>query len=136
MTAYTKPLPTRTALNAPFFEGLVAGRLMLQRCAGTGRFWFPPSSYSPYTLKPDWTWEAVSGRGKIWSGIIMHQQYFASFKDDLPYNVIMVELEEGPVLTSTLIDGNDRIACDAPVEVVFDRVHPDVVLPKFRLRSA
>jgi len=61
--------------------------------------------------------------------VVFHQAYFSSVKDDIPYNVAEVELEEGPrLLTNLVAVDNGDITIDMPVEVVFD----DVTLAKFR----
>ena len=67
------------------------------------------------------------------SWVVFHQAYFSSFKDDIPYNVAEVELEEGPRLLTNLVavDNND-ITIDMPVEIVFDDVTDEVTLAKFR----
>ena len=64
----------------------------------------------------------------------MHQAYLKSFADVMPYNVVQVQLDEGPMIF-TNIDGAawDDLAVGAPVEVVFDDVTDEVALPKFRL---
>ena len=49
-----------------------------------------------------------------------------------PYNVVQVELEEGPRLMGNLVDAAPGI--DMPVEVVFDAVTSDVTLPRFKFR--
>ena len=64
----------------------------------------------------------------------MWQPYFPAFDGERPYIVAYIQLDEGPCLMSTLVDCNpDEIACDMPVEVVFDDVTNEVTLPKFRL---
>jgi uncharacterized OB-fold protein len=127
-----KPYPTRTTLNAPYLDGLKARRLTVQKCKNCGHLRFPAAPQCPQCLADETEWVALSGKGRIWSYIVMHQQYFASFAADLPYNVIMVELDEGPTMMSTLVDPNERAACDARVEVVFDG-SDDRVVPKFKL---
>jgi uncharacterized OB-fold protein len=75
----------------------------------------------------------VSGRGRITTFVVFHKAWFPSFADDLPYNVIQVELDEGPRLTANLVgveSGQIRIGME--VEVVFDDVTPDITLPRFR----
>ena len=47
-----------------------------------------------------------------------------------PYNVIVVELAEGPRLTSNFVGANEELAVDMPVQVVFEAVG-DVVVPKW-----
>jgi uncharacterized OB-fold protein len=54
----------------------------------------------------------------------------------LPYVVALVELEEGPRLISNVVGcATESVACDMPVEVVFEQVAEWVKLPKFRPRG-
>src|SRR5262249_10218148 len=78
-------------------------------------------------------WVPVSGRGAVLSWAVMHQVYHPGFAADVPYAVVVIELEEGARLVSNLVDCPlDAIAAGMPVEVVFDDVTPDVTRPKFR----
>ena len=82
------------------------------------------------------TCEAVpaSGRGTIWSYTTTYHGWSRAWKEAVPYTVVVVQLEEGPRLTSNLVDAApDAIRVGLPVEVVFDDVTPDITLPKFRL---
>ena len=133
MADYDKPLPTLTKLNRPFFEGAKQGELRLQRCDACGQHWFPPSKNCPRCLSTDWQWIIASGRGRVWSWIVMHQRYFKAFEADLPYNVAFIELDEGPRLMSTLVDvAPDQIRCDMPVTVTFEDATDEIAVPKFR----
>jgi len=131
-TAYTKPLPVLTKLNAPFWEGTKRGELRLQRCGACGHVWFPPSTHCPRCLSTAHDWMTASGRGTVWSWIVMHQRYFKAFDGDLPYLVAMIALEEGPILMSTLVGiSNEEVRCDMPVRVVFEDATADMAVPKF-----
>jgi hypothetical protein len=67
----------------------------------------------------------------------MHQIYHPGFAASVPYAVVDVKLEEGPRITSNLVDCPvDAITVGMPVEVVFERLSPEVTLPKFRPRRA
>lgn len=130
---YAKPLPRPSRLSGPFWEGTRAHELRLLHCNACGHFWFPPSSRCPQCLSTDCEWQAVSGRGKVWSWIVMHQRYFAAFESEIPYNVAYVQLDEGPKLMTNLVDCDPAdIRCDMPVQVVFEDVTPEITLPKFR----
>ncbi len=130
--AYAKPLPALTKLNAPFWEGTKRGELRLQRCTVCGRIWFPPSTHCPQCLATAYEWIVASGRGKVWSWIVMHQRYFKAFDADLPYIVAMIELAEGPMLMSTLVGvPKAEIHCDLPVRVVFEDATAEMAVPKF-----
>ena len=64
---------------------------------------------------------------------MFHQAYFASFADEVPYNVAEVELDEGPRLLTNLVDvGEDQIRIGLPVEIVYAPVAEGVTLAKFR----
>jgi len=130
---YTKPLPKLTRLNRPYFEGAAEGQLRLQRCAACGEHFFPPSTNCPACLSTDVPWVEVSGRGRVWSWIVMHQRYFKAFEDELPYNVAFVKLDEGPFLMSTVVGiPHDRIRCDLPVEATFEQATDEISILKFR----
>jgi uncharacterized OB-fold protein len=128
---YTKPLPAVTELNAPFWEGTRQGELRIQACSACEHTWFPPAPFCPQCLSADFRWAAVSGHGRIWSWIIMHQRYFKSFEADLPYKIIMVELDEGPLMTGAMADPAAEIRCDMPVRVTFETVTDEMSIPKF-----
>jgi uncharacterized OB-fold protein len=104
MTLSTRPKPLLDNWNKPFWAACAEGRLTLQRCKTTGKCFFPPAPVSPFTGRPDWEWITASGRGTLWSFVVFHQSYFPGMRDELPYPVVMVKLEEGPYLL-TNIDG-------------------------------
>jgi uncharacterized OB-fold protein len=131
--AYPKLLPAETDANRPFWEGLRAGELRLQSCNACARLRYPESYVCPNCLSPDYTWRAASGRGRLWSWIVMHQRYFPAFADELPYNVAFIRLDEGPYLMSSLVELPDDLRIDEPVEAVFVPVPGDRVIPKFRV---
>lgn len=62
----------------------------------------------------------------------MHRRYFADFAP--PYVVAFVQLEEGPMLMSTLAAADERtLACDMPLVAFFERLSADISLLKFRV---
>jgi uncharacterized OB-fold protein len=135
MAEDAKPHPRITELNRPFFESAEEGVLRLQQCENCQWFWFPPSSRCPNCLSTKYTWSATSGRGRVWSWIVMHQRYFKSFEADLPYGVGFIELEEGPFLISRITGVRpDEIYCDMAVEVTFetDESSAETRLPRFK----
>ncbi len=134
---YRKPLPAITEENRGYWASAKAHRLAMQRCGSCGRFRFPITTFCPYCLGEQSEWTPVSGRATVYSFIIMHQVYDQRFKDDVPYNVTAVELEEGPRLYTNLVGiANDAIQVGMPVTVVYDDVTEDVTLVKFRPVSA
>jgi uncharacterized OB-fold protein len=82
-----------------FFAHLAQGRFMLQRSASTGGIVFYPRVAEPGTGATDLEWVEASGRGVVYSTTIVHQRPPAP-----DYNVVLIELEEGPRLISR-VDG-------------------------------
>ncbi len=135
-TAPPKPVPEVTPALAPYFAAARERRLVVQRCAGCGTLRFPPRELCTRCLGRDVTWQQVSGRGEVFSYNVMHQVYHPAFASEVPYAVVVVKLEEGPKIISTVVDcGLDAIRVGMPVEVVFEDVSPEVTLPKFRPRA-
>ena len=129
-------LPHIDEINAPFWEGARQGELRVQCCRDTGKLIFPPRTTSPWGdhLPPEWT--CVSGTGRIWSFAIPHPPLLPAFADYAPYNVVLVQLEEGPMVYSNLVGvPNDEIRPDIPVEALFDDVTDTVTLIRFRPRA-
>ena len=81
----------------------------------------------------DHQWVPSSGRGRVYTWIVVHQRYSKAFEEDLPYNVAIVELDEGPRLLTSLVGiENEAIRPDLQVEVAWDDVTDEITLPKFR----
>ncbi|MFN0095169.1 MAG: Zn-ribbon domain-containing OB-fold protein [Dehalococcoidia bacterium] len=128
----TKPIPEPDEDSQPFFDGARAGTLMLMRCAACGTMRMPSRKHCDACLSTDVEWVAASGRGTVRTFGVMHQKYHAGFFDELPYNLAIVELEEGPRLVTNIVGAeNAAIRVGMPVSVTFTD-YGDVSLPKFK----
>ncbi len=128
-----KPLPVITNENRPFWEGCRQGKLVLQYCPQCQRYQFYPRLYCMHCGYTTLQWAEVSGRGVIYSYTIIHQNKSPEFVNDTPYNLAIVQLEEGPRMLSNIVDidaANLRV--DLPVTVVFNLVSDTISLPRFR----
>jgi len=131
-TQYQKPTPEINDENRAFWEGCRKGELRVQKCSHCSHIRHL-SPACPQCLKAEHEWVAASGRGTVYSWIVVHQRYNRAFEEDLPYNVTIVELDEGPRMVTSLVDvENQDIKAGTPVEVVFDRVTEEITLPKFK----
>jgi len=133
MKSYEKPLPVVTPLTRPFWEGTRSGRLLLQRCASCAAYRFPPREICSECLSRQSVWVEASGRGEVFSYAVMHQAYHPGFASEVPYTIVIVKLEEGPKIVSSIVDCPPASLCiGLPVEVCFERVTEEISLPKFR----
>ena len=134
MSSPTRPLPEITPAMGPFWEAARRHELVAQRCSTCGTYRFPAREICSACLSRDASWEAVSGRGTVFSRAIMHQSYHPAFAT--PYAIVIVELAEGARMLSNVIGcAPNQVRIGMPVEVTFEDLTPEVTLPKFRPRS-
>jgi uncharacterized OB-fold protein len=127
------PLPTINPDNAEFWRGCKNRQLILQRCRGCGKFRYYPRPACSNCSSMEFDWQPVSGRGTVFSYVIVHGPTLPYFAAKAPYNVVLVALEEGPHMVSNLLDvPNDEIYIGMPVVVDFEDVSEEFALPKFR----
>lgn len=128
-----RPLPRPDDLSRPFFEGTRRHALVIQRCRDCGTHQLPGRFVCDECFSEDLEWTEASGRGTVFSYVVVHQKYHPAFAEEVPYNVAVVELEEGPRLT-TKITGveNDVVDVGIAVEVGFEDVNDEISLPLFR----
>lgn len=131
--SYDKPLPRVTPEDRPFWEAAKRHEFVLPHCKDCGHTWFPPYANCQNCLSFNREFIPASGRGKVWGVIEMMQPVIPSFAQDLPYNVVLIELEEGPRLFSNIVGLSAKeIPIDMEVEVVFEDVTDEFALPKFK----
>lgn len=130
---YQKPLPVLTEENRPYWDSAKAHALRMQQCGGCGRFRYPIARFCPNCLSDAFEWQPVSGKATVYSFIIVYQRYDPSFADEMPYNVAVVQLDEGPRLVTNLRGiKNEQIRAGMAVTIDYDDVTDEITLPKFR----
>lgn len=129
---HPKPLPAVTELNRPFWEGCKQGKLLLQYCDRCQQHQFYPRLYCMRCGSTVVRWVEAS-HGVIYSYIIIHQNKSSEFVRDTPYNVAVVQLEEGLRVMSNIVETDPTELCiNLPVAVVFDAVSDHIHLPRFK----
>ncbi len=125
-----KPKPTPETRH--FWDGTKRGKLLLQRCGDTGRAYFPPRPFSPFTGSRNVNVFEASGRARLYSYVIHHRPV-PGFTP--PYAIAVVELEEGPRMMTNIIDCEqtpEALVLDMPLEVAFEPLDEEITLPLFR----
>jgi len=135
-TSYAKPLPVLRGHSGEFYEWCKKGELRFQRCTRCRTWRHVPREMCAECGSMEWTWEASSGRGRVFTWTTTAVPLHPAFKGSTPYAVVVVEMEEGVRIVSEMIDcAPDVLEIDMPVEVAFDAVTPEVTLPKFKRAS-
>ena len=127
-----KPLPRPTPLTQAYWDALREHRIVIPR-RGDGTYFWYPRVLEPGTLAEGWEWAPVSGRGTVYAFTIDRRGTAIAFAADVPYVIAIVELEEGPRLTTNIVGcAVEEVRIGMPVEAVFEDLEEGVTLLKFR----
>ena len=127
----SRTVPEPTEVDAPFWSGARRHELVLPRCDTCGRWFFPPHRRCPNCLAANVIWGRVSGRGDLYGWVEMHRAY-RPFALEVPYNVVVVRLDEGPLMISNMTGVVwDELRLGLPVGVYFEQISDEITLPLF-----
>ena len=131
--AMKKPLPAPDADSAGFWRGLREGVLLLQHCADCGHVQYYQQAMCQQCGGETLIHRPASGRGKVHSFSVVQRAPGPAFKADLPYAVLLIDLEEGPRMISTYTGGKpEEVTFDMDVMLVCEKISEDVTLPRFK----
>jgi uncharacterized OB-fold protein len=131
--SYAKPLPKIEKDSLPYWLSLKEHCMRIQRCRACSLWYFPPGDYCRHCLSEDVVWEPVSGRGTVYSHVTMHRAYEPAYEFEIPYNVSLVDLDEGVrVYTNVVQCAPSDVRVGLRVEVLYEDVTPEITLAKFR----
>lgn len=139
-----------------YYEAAGAGHLVVQKCGSCGLLRGYVGAACPFCTAGDWTWQAVSGKGVIYSYEIVTQAIVPALADWVPYPVVLVELDEqrdvpwrdgleGETVSLRVIanlvrrddttrpEDEAEVAIGKRVEVCFVDLGDGLALPQFRL---
>ena len=125
-----RPRPAITQDNTFWFEGARAHTLLIQHCTSCGTLRHPPLPACAVCASLEWDTVESSGRGTVYSYVVVHYPQVPSFEYPLPIGLI--ELEEGTRVVANL----DGVALDAieiglPVQATFVDFDEELSLPVF-----
>jgi uncharacterized OB-fold protein/acyl dehydratase len=95
-----RPRPALTQDNEFWFEGTRAHRLLIQHCTSCGTLRHPPLPACATCGSLEWDAVEASGRGTLYSYVVVHYPQVAAFEYPLPIG--LVELEEGTRVVANL----------------------------------
>ena len=117
------PLPTPTERTKPFWDGLREGKVRIQYSPSSDQWVFYPRSHAPLTLADDLEWREISGAGRLYTYTIARRPTAPDFMGAEPQIIAVVELDEGPRLTSTLVNVDEQaIEVGMRLRPVFDHI--------------
>lgn len=131
------PTPDITEVNRPYWEGLAQGELRYQHCTKCGTDWLPARERCPGCLSDAHEWRPSAGAGSVVSWITYHMAYAPHLESRLPYDVTIVQLDEGPRLLTNITDSaaGEKLALGMRVTLAIE-AEGTLHLPRFKIAGA
>jgi uncharacterized OB-fold protein len=126
-------MPPSKPYNQRLWEAAAEGHLEIQRCVSCGEHIYPSRIACPH-CSGNLEWDAVSGTGMVYSYTVLHHPDppGAVAEDDLPILGAIVELDEGPLFATTLVDcAAEDVEIGTQVQAAFEEAPDGRTLPKF-----
>jgi uncharacterized OB-fold protein len=125
-----RPRPSTTQDNAFWFDGAKAHTLLIQHCTSCGTLRHPPLPACGTCQSLEWDAVEASGRGTLYSFVVVHYPQVPSF--EYPLAIGLVELEEGTRVVAN-IDGiePDALEVGMALQATFVDFDDDLTLPVF-----
>lgn len=130
-----KSLPKINKVDAVYWQGAAAGKLLLQKCKSCGKLQFFPRVVCVDCFSSDIDWIQAAGTAKIHSFTWVRVPRNPAFKDEAPICYINVILDEGVIMESRLVGkGIEGVKLGDGVKVAFqETANPEIRLPVFEL---
>jgi uncharacterized protein len=130
----TRPMPDPSSLTEEFWAAADRHELVRPVCGVCGASFFSPQICCPACLSEDWAYESSSGRGVVYSSTLVRRSPRPGI--DAPYELAIVDLEEGWSMLANLLGGGERAAVPGtPVQVDWIAVGSRS-LPAFRVGTS
>ncbi|PBB86894.1 OB-fold domain-containing protein [Mesorhizobium sp. WSM3876] len=132
MTEMDSILPVQDSVSAVWFDAVKNGKLLLQRDPVSGGAQYYPRAHVVGAPDRQPEWVEASGAGTLYSYTIVKRSVHPQFASHTPFTLAIVELAEGPRMTSWIVDvPEDEIHCDMKLTVVYREIHPGLIMPCF-----
>lgn len=117
--------------NEWWWQGIAAGKLLIQKCSDCGELRHPAKPMCGHCQSLNWGTVEAKGTGTVYSYTILHHPKFPGY--EFPLACALVELAEGVRMVSNVV-GCDlaEVTIGMPVRVSIERIDEATVLPVFR----
>ena len=134
MSALPVGEPRVTEETEPFWSATAQGRIDLPVCDLCGLVIWYPRSFCPDCQSDEVSWATMAGTGTVYSYTVTRRGVGSRWRDHLPIVVAYVQLDEGPIMLTNIVDTDpESVEIDMPVVAVFDRGEEHTIV---RFRSA
>jgi uncharacterized OB-fold protein len=114
-------LPRPSPFSQPFWDAARDHRLMIQRCGRCGTHVFYPRYNCTSCGAVALEWVEASGRGTVYTFTVARRPTHPALADKVPYVIAIVELEEGPRMTTNIVGCDpDAVRIGMPVAASYE----------------
>jgi len=131
---YSKPLPQPDPDTQAFWDGCKAHELRVLRCDRCGAYIHYPAPICHRCTSTSLTWTKLSGRGTVFTYIVVHAPNLPGFAEEAPYVVAWIELAEQPglkMISNVVGCRPSEVTVGMPVRVTFEDATPEISIPRF-----
>jgi uncharacterized OB-fold protein len=131
-----RPQPHPSEHTSAFWAATAEGTFLIQRCQRCRAAIFYPRVNCTECGSIELVDEPASGQGTVFTYTIARRPTHRAFTESGPYVIAIVELAEGPHVTTNIVECDpDDVRIGMPVEVCFAPAEDGVALPLFRPRA-
>jgi uncharacterized OB-fold protein len=126
ITLHTQALAANPDL-AFFWEATKKESMLLPHCADFGKTHWHPRLFCPFCFSNKLEWKESAGKATLYAATTLS-------KASEPYIVAYVELAEGPLMLTNIVDCSlDDLQIGSPLTLTFSPMSSGHFLPVFRL---
>ena len=129
-----KPEPIIDNDSAIYWQSAKNNKLMVQRVKNSNEYFLYSRQLTKNIDDNDTEWIEVIGKGKIYSYTEVSAPAGPAFKEETPYIVASIELDEGARIISNIIKTDIKnVTIGKRVKVVFEKQSENLTIPMFVL---
>ena len=99
MSSFAPALPPKPVADLdtqPFWDAVAERRLVVPRCTACGAWIWQPRPLCPRCHEPGPAWVSVTGDARVASWTALHPPVLAVWADQVPFVILLVELDDAP----------------------------------------
>jgi len=131
---FKKPRPIIDPDSKIYWDSANDEKLMVQYSIDTEEYFLYSKQLTNAANSNKIEWRQVSGKGEIYSFTIVYAPAGPAFKEDTPYIVACIKLDEGArIISNILTDKIEEVCIGDRVKVIFEKQNDGFTIPKFEI---
>ena len=126
-----KPVPKPNSDTQAYWDACAEGKLLYQACRTCATIQTYPRSHCAQCQSNDLEWHQSAGGGSVYSHTTVLRAPTPAFKDEVPYVIALVQLDEGFRLMVNILDCDPaNVQIGRKVRIVYRPARDGFTLPQ------